>query len=807
MNKLVSFYHTIKWDLLAILVALIIFALYFFPLLNGKGLLQSDLLQYLGSLHESRIYRDKGEEILWSNSSFGGMPVWNGFKNNWVKYLINVFSFIPQPILLLTLCFLGFYILLQALQVNKFLSFIGGIAYALSSFNLLSIEAGHVNKIFDMAFMAPVVAGVILCWRGKYITGAIFTLIFSALLINYQHIQIIYYLLIAIGFLGIFEFIKAYRQKLLPVFLKGSAFIAVVVILAFLPNLSRMLTTSEYGKASNRGGSELAAKKVQGNGLDKEYANQWRNGISEPFTFLIPYFYGGGSNEDWSKNSKTYKFLRANNAVQAAQQLPHYWGEQPFTSGPIYFGAIICFLFIFGLFIIKDSLKWWALLVSVLAILLSYGTNLEWFTDFFFYNVPLYNKFRSVTMIVCIAELAFPFIGFLALREIFSGGLSKEDFWKGLKWSTLIAGGLTLFLALFGPAFMVFSSQAELGNNQIPAELLTAMQEDRAGLFRMDAFKTLFFILSAAALIWAVYNRKINEKIFYPALAFLILIDLWSVDKRYVNNDNFKDVKKMEKEIFTSTAADEYILQDKDPYFRVINYTRNPFQDGITSYYHKSVGGYSAIKLQRYNELIDAHLAKNNTAVLNMLNTKYIIFPNQQTGEIMAQKNPEALGNAWFVKEYKIVNNADEELKSLEKFEPAKIAFIDKSFENEIKNLKIDSTDSSAEIKLISYHPHILKYNTKTNSDKLAVFSDIYYQPGWNAYIDGKLTPHFRADYVLRAMKVPAGEHKLEYRFEPESYYNGEKISLAGSILFFIALFSLLGYLIFTKTNNVPIEK
>ncbi len=802
MNKFNLFFNAVKWHLLAVIVALIIFCIFFFPMLQGKAIVQDDLIQYSGTLHEAQLYNEKGEDALWSNSSFGGMPIWRGISNDWVRYLVSIFSFIPQPIQILTFCFLGFYILLQVLNVNKFLSFIGGVAYALSSFNIISIEAGHVNKIFDMAFMAPVIAGVILCWRGKYLKGAIITLVFTALQIYYQHIQIIYYLLIAIGIWGIFEFIRSYREKQLPVFLKGSAILAIIVMIAFLPSSSRMFTTSEYGKSSNRGGSDLNAKKAQGTGLDKEYANQWRNGIAEPFTFIVPYFYGGGSSEDWGKNTKTYKFLKANNAVQAARQLPHYWGEQPFTAGPIYFGAIVCFLFVLGMFIVKDNLKWWALAVSTLSILLSYGTNLEWFTDIFFYYVPLYNKFRSVTMIVAIAEIAFPFIGFLALREILSNGISKEEFLKGLKWSTIITGGLTLLLALLGTSFMDFSSLAELKNDQIPAELLNAMQDDRKNLFRIDAFKSLFFILASAGLIWAVFNKKITTTVFYISLAFLIITDLWTVDKRYVNSDNFKDIKKLKKEIFTPTAADEYILQDKDPYFRVINYTRNPFQDGITSYYHKSVGGYSAIKLQRYNELIDAHLSKNNTAVLNMLNTKYIIFQNQQTGEIMAQRNPEALGNVWFVKEFKIVNSADEELKALEKFNPKQIAFADKNFESDLKNLKL-TDDTLSSIKLTSYHPQKLKYESNSNSEKLAVFSEIYYQPGWNAYIDGKVSPHFRVDYVLRAMKIPPGKHEIEFRFEPKSYYTGEKFSLAGSILFYITFFGLLGYYFYIESKKI----
>ena len=796
--------------LIACTVALVLFFIYFSPVLSGKSMFQSDVVQVKGSLKEAETYmKQTGEEVLWSNSSFVGMPVWRGYSNNWLRFIHQTLSILPQPVLLTFLCFLGFYILLVTYRLNPWLAGIGGLAFAFSTNNFISIEAGHINKVYDIALMAPVLAGVLLTLRGKYWLGGAVTLLFLGLQIFYGHVQISYYLLMMIGILFIVELIRVAKDKTWLPFLKASAILGGLVALAIIPNFSRLWTTAEYGKSTPRNGSVLTAKKAQGTGLDKDYALQWSNGLAEPFTYFIPSFYGGGSNEEWSKKTETYKFLAANNALDAIGQFSQYWGEQPFTSGPIYLGAIVCFLFVLGLVVVKDNTRWWLLAVAVLGILLSYGKNLMWFTDIFFNYVPLYNKFRSVTMTVCMTQLAFSLLGFIALKKIFNGELTREETWNGIKWATIVTGGLALLFLLTGGVFLDFLSAREeevMAKQPDYVALFKAIKADRETWLRVDAFRSLFFVLATAGLLWAFNTQRIKATVVYVGLGLLVLLDLWTVNKRYVNDDNFKDVKRIEREMYATTAADEEILKDKDPDFKVFNTTRGLTSDAITSYHHKSLGGYSAIKLNRYQDLMDSCLSVGNRAVINMLNTKYFIQADQKTGQTFATRNPEALGNAWFVKEYKLVNTTDEELKGLKNFNPAQTAFVDKEFAAQLNGLTI-SPDSASTIKLTSYSPHKLVYEAQAAGEKLAIFSEIYYQPGWNVYLDGKPVPHLRANYVLRGLRIPVGNHKIEFRFEPESYYTGEKVALVGSVLFYLVLFGLSGMAIRAYLQEKPLSE
>jgi hypothetical protein len=792
--------------LLAHGIFILILFVYYSPVLSGKRLIQNDLVQSVGALQEAiETGKNTGEEILWSNSSFGGMPVWRGHSTNILRH-VHTFATetIPTPVLLSYLCFLGFYILIAAAGGNVWLAFAGGAAFAFTSFNIVSIEAGHINKVFDMALMAPVIAGILLAFKKRYWIGAFTTTLSLGFLIFYAHYQIIYYLLLTVVVMGLYYLIKNIKEKTLPHFIKASLILIASALLAVGPNISNLWTTQVYAQSTTRGGSELSTKKeLSGGGLDKDYAFDWSYGKMETFTLFIPYFHGGGSNEELGTGSASYKALIQNGVPKAdarkyVKNIPLYWGDQPFTAGPVYFGAIIVFLFVFGMFFIKSSYKWWILGVSLVTIMLAWGKNFAPLNDFLFYYFPLYNKFRSVTMILSVTQLVVPFLAFLALIELIQKEISYDRFMHSLKWSAGICIGVALAVVLLGGLFTDFSGarDSEYG---LPDWFLNAILEDRASKLRMDAFRSLFFVTLAAGILWAYATQRLKPVVFFAALAVLVLVDLTLVDNRYLNDSNFQKFRSWEQDVFVKTAADEFILRDTT-YYRVYNMTKSPFNDATTSYYHKSIGGYSAIKLGRYQEMIDSLIRKNNMAAFNMLNTKYIIVSDQKTGEVFPQRNPEALGNAWFVDSIEIVANADEEIAAMQNFDPKNLAIVDQRFAEPIKGWT-PAYDSTATIQLIEYHPNRLKYSSQTSTEQFVVFSEIYYQPGWNAYIDGQLAPHGRVNYILRGMKVPAGTHTIEFKFEPEHYYKSEKVSFWGSILFVLFLASMIGINIYQRIN------
>ncbi|MFN8414996.1 MAG: YfhO family protein [Cytophagaceae bacterium] len=783
---------------LHLLFIAVLFAFYS-PILDGKKLNQNDVIQSGSALHEANVYQEKtGEEILWSNSSFSGMPVWRGYGANLISKVHRGFlAVMPATVYMGYLAFLGFYILAIVLGANFIIAFATSAAFALSSFTLISIEAGHLNKVLAMATMPPVLAGVILLFNKKYWLGISVLLFFLALHIFYAHYQITYYLLFVLAAYGIHEFVKSIRENDVKGFLFSVLISLGVSIIAILPNVSSIWTNYEYSKSTTRGGSELTQYEKDGDGLDKEYAMSWSNGIDEIGTFIIPYFYGGASAENIGKSSAMYQALRntqlddktKNSIVKNA---PLYWGGQPFTSGPVYLGALIVFLFVFGMFLVKDSSKWWILAVSIIAVMMSWGKNIEWFSDLLFYHFPLYNKFRSVTMAVTIVQLTFPILAVMSLVKIWNEEVSKEEIMKALKWSLIGIGGLLLFLLMFCTSLFDFTSEND-AKYQYPEWLIEALVEDRISLFRKDTIRSLIFVILGAALIWAWVKKWVKPIFIVSALSALFVIDLYVVDKRYLNEDDFIRARKsLLEKVVAPTSADKQILTDTTLSYRVMNVTKSTFNDATTSYHHKSIGGYSAIKLRRYQDLIERQIGKNNMSVLSMLNAKYFIVPNEQDpSNPYVQKNPGALGNAWFVQKIDFVKNADEEITALDSLRPETEAVADVKFQNDIKN-KSYEVDSSSYIKMIAYHPNHLKYVAESNTTQLAVFSEIYYQPGWNAYVDGKLVNHIRVDYVLRALELQPGKHTIEFKFEPKHYFTGEKISLAGSvILILLVLFSV----------------
>jgi len=812
--KNISFRKALPY-LSAIAIFVVITMMYFSPLLEGKKLKQSDITQWKGMSKEISDFRDKtGEEALWTNSMFGGMPAYQisvEYKGNVLRYADQLMQlYLPQPAGMVFLYMIGFFILLLVLKVDKWLAIAGAVAFAFSSYLFIIFEAGHNSKAHAIGYMAPVLAGIILTYRGRYLAGGVLAAIALSLELLTNHMQITYYLMLISGILVITEFVSSIREKKLPGFAKATGVLLIGAIFAVATNITNLWATYEYGKDTIRGKTELTTEKSnRTSGLDKDYATGWSYGVMETFTVLIPNFNGGSSQGALTESSNVYKALKENNidsnqAQNVIRALPLYWGTQPGVAGPVYAGAIIIFLFIFALFIVDNKYKWWLLSATILSVLLAWGKNFMPFTDFFLNYVPGYNKFRAVSMTLVMAELCIPLLAILGLQKAFSGETDKKKLTKYLYYSIGITGGISLFFAIAGSSLFDFVSPAdEQYKSYFPDWLISALRLDRAALLSSDSFRSLAFILLAGAAVWAMINQKIKKPVFYSALILLILVDMWTVNRRYLNSESFVR-KSIDAVPFQPTVADQIIMKDNDPDFRVYNQAvGNPFADASTSYFHKSLGGYHGAKLRRYQELIDHHLSKGNMSVFNMLNTKYFIAPDEKGGQPQVQINMQALGNAWFVNNAHMVNNADEEINALTDFVPTETAVYDKRFEDQVKG-HIISKDSLATITLTEYKPNHLTYTSETGKEQLAVFSEIYYDKGWNAYIDGKVSPYFRANYVLRAMIVPAGKHTIEFRFEPKVYFTGEKIAFASSMLLVLLAIGSVGFIAFGKSKDEP---
>lgn len=792
------------------LIMLVIFA-YFTPLFNGKVLKQYDVLQWKATFQEiAQFEKASGERTFWTNSIFAGMPSFligatyhGNYTGNILYYISDIFKHPADTIFLLFACF---YILLLAFEVSPWLAMIGSLAFALSSFNFINIDAGHVTKGNAIAFIPLVLAGIQITLHKNKWLGAILTGIAVSFELSAGHVQITYYLIFIILAWMVVELVQAIKNKTLPKFIIAGALLAVSAAVGIGTNITGLLATEEYGKYSIRGKSELTKTQSgesnasnSSSGLDKDYALAWSNGVVEPFTILVPNFYGGASNGDLGTNSETYKELQRQgypNAKEVVKQMPIYWGDQPFTAGPIYYGAIIVFLFVLGMFLIKSSVKWWIFTAALLSIFLSMGKNFMPLTDLFFNYFPLYNKFRSVTFVLCVAQTMFPFLAMLAVKELMDKKMKQADWIKALKYSLGIVGGICLIFALIPGVLFDFSTENDV-RMKLPEWLLTTLASDRESLLRADAFRSLVLILLAAAAMWFYQKGKLKAELMLAVLGILVVVDLWGVDKRYLNDKDFE--KKKGEAAVPKTPVDEQILADPDPHYRVYNNTTDFDKDALTAYYHKSLGGYHGAKMRRYQELIEWQLVKMNMECYNMLNAKYFILQDS-SGNKFAQKNVNANGNAWFVSEIKWVANADEEIAALGNFNSKKTAIIDKRFESELAGFT-PSADSSAKISLSKYQPNALAYTSTSQSNQLAVFSEIFYEKGWNAYIDGALVPHVRVNYVLRALKIPAGTHQIEFKFEPTVIGTGEKIAYASSWILYGGLFLVLG-LSFYKRNR-----
>lgn len=798
----------------AILLFVIVAYVYFPPLFEGKIVHQSDISSWRGAANEAIEFREKtGQEPLWTNSMFGGMPttmISTIYKGNYLQQLYNSLFFGPRPASYLILAFISFYLLMLSVGVRSWIAIAGALAFGFCSYNFQIMQVGHNAKMVAIAFMPMVLAAVIFAFRKNRWLGSIFFGISLAFEIMANHPQITFYLAIVILFYGVAQLYQAIKAKIVPSFVKTAVLLLVAAGLAAGTNVNHLWPTWEYTKYTMRGGSELTLNQQNqtAGGLDKEYATAWSYGIEETFNLLIPNFNGGASAGELGRDSETYKFLRqagAQNAEQIVKQLPLYWGPQSFTAGPMYMGAVAIFLFVLGLILIKGPMKWWIASLSLLVLLLGWGRHFMALSSFFYDYVPLYNKFRVPSMILVVLQLTIPLLGFYTVWKIARGDFERGVVLKGLKLALLITGGICALFVLFPGLAGSFSSPSDMN---YPDWLQQYLPQDRRSLLRSDALRSLIFIVLAGGCIWMIAKKKMKGEYSLIALCALLVLDMWGVDKRYLNNEHFVTQREFNNQ-FLARPADKLILEDKSLDYRVLDLSVNTFNDSHSSYFHKTIGGYSAAKLQRYQDIIDFFIAPKINAViqeirqgatysslteslstapiLNMLNTKYIIV-DANSAPI---ENHAAYGNAWFVKDYELVNTADEEILKLAQVLPSETAIVNDEFNSIIQSRGINF-DDSATIQLLAYAPNRLEYKTKAKEEQLAVFSEIYYPEGWHVYVDGQEVEHFRADYVLRAMFVPAGEHVVTFEYRPSSYFVGAKISAISSGLLLFALFAFI---------------
>lgn len=794
-----------------ILFFFIIAAIYMSPVFDGKVIQQGDTLKWQAMAKEQIDFHEKtGGPTVWNSSMFSGMPGYQittgvSSPNILVKLrnIVNLkFLGLSQHIGVLFLYLIGFYACLLALGCSPWLSLLGALAFGLGSYNIIIIEAGHITKAHALALMAPILGGMMLTFKQKYVWGGILFALALGVQIACNHIQITYYTMLAAIVLGLVYFIYSLKDKWFKSFLIGVGVLLIGCAFAVGGNASMLFVNQEYAKYTMRGGSEITvtpedlykdgeAKSIAAsNGLDKDYAFSWSYGKAETYTLLVPGAYGGGSGETVGRESEFYKNFRQ-------EQAPLYWGDQPFTSGPVYFGAIIIFLFIFGLFVVKGPDRWWLLLATILAILMSWGKNFMGFNGFLFDKLPMYNKFRTPSMSLVIANVTMVLMAVLALKAIFDkeNPIDTKKLNRGLYISTGISAGFILLMMVLSSNF----SFSGVSDTQMAAQykeqwsfIQDILVKDRKALFMSDSWRSIIFIVLSAGLLWLYINKKIKKSgIIIGILACLVLIDLWGVDRRYLNDTKFVTEKRLKlKPSQNDQIIDQYAAQFNDEDYRVFDLSVNTFNDSYPSAFHHQIGGYHAAKLRRYQDLIDFYLSRHiNMDVLNMLNARYFVVPGQN-GQPMVQRNPEALGNAWFVNEFQLVEDPNAEILALNSFGPADTAIIDKRFASMVqgKNLERDSNSVITMEHQKPYNPDYVVYKTKTSKEQLAVFSEVYYAPDWKAYIDGKPAEYFRVNYILRAMVVPAGEHKIEFKCEAPLLHKLNKVTMLFSILFVVVV-------------------
>lgn len=799
--------------IIAVVVFVVVSLVYFNPVLQGKKIYQSDIVQYKGMSKEQQDFRDAtGEEPYWTDAAFAGMPTYQlgaKYPNNWIKKLDLTIRFLPRPADYLFLYFIGFYILLLSLRLDWRYAGLGALAFGFSTYLIIIIGVGHNAKAHAIAYMPLVLAGIVLTFRKKYIVGFIVTAFALALELVANHFQMTYYLFLLVLVLGIAYLIDAFRKKELPHFAKSIAILFIAALLALGTNATNLLATREYQQFSTRGksivsinpdGTPIANTEA---GLDKAYINQYSYGITETLDLFVAGLFGGSNSEPYNSKSELVSYLRkqqvpSGQIEQLYNQLGlYYWGDQPIVSGPAYIGAVVIFLFVIGLFLVKGRLKWWLVGGTSLSLLLSYGKNLSWFTDLWIDYFPLYDKFRAVTSVQVIAELCIPVLAVFGLMKMLQR-LDDTGRMHALKWATGITGGLALILLLFKNTLFNFSggNDAYLIQN-FGLEFVSAIKEDRKALYNQDVIKTLILILLTAGVLFAYLKGKLKETPAIVLVALFIVFDLAQVDSRYVNKDNFVPARVVESP-FQATPADQQILKDTTRY-RVYE-ERIGLNGARTSFFHNSIGGYHGAKPRRLQDIAEFYLYQGKIQPLNILNVKYIIR-QREDGEVV-QQNPYTNGNAWFVDKVKLVPDANSELLALDSVDTKSTAIVHQEFED-ILTKKTFSTDSLDQISLVAHKPNYLKYTSSAKAERLALFSEAYYPNGWNAYIDGKPTTYFRADYMIRAMLIPAGNHVITFAFEPKVIQTGGTISLLSNIILFLLA---LGGIVYAYTRKSKID-
>jgi hypothetical protein len=817
--------------LLIIGLFILLCLVYFSPSIQGKVLYQSDVMEAQAQSREiMEVKAATGQGPLWTNSMYGGMPafqIWAKYPGNLLTYVIGFMKTVfPDPIDIIVSFLIGSYFLLSVLKMKPWVAAAGAVAFSFSSYNFIYILAGHSNHAMAMAVFAPILGSILLTLRGgKFLLrGAVLTAFFLALEIRTNHIQMTYYLFMILILFIIIEGYHAISSKQGKPFFTAVAYLAAAAALAVAINAGSLWSTWEYGQESIRGKANLTRSSTEANsGLERGYAYQYSQGVGEISTFLVPNLYGGASSDQFpeGKSQITDGLLKAGLPDAQAQGLVAqlneqnilrpYWGDKPGTAGSWYFGAIVMFLFVLGLFIVNTRFKWWIVTASFLFIFLSFGKNFPLVSDLFFDHFPMYNKFRSVDFALAVPAFLVPLLAFLALNELITKKNVRKDLTKKLIQSFCITAGFLAMVLIFPT--LVFDFKASY-HDEVMAQIAktfdlnisnivsNGLVADRISLARTDAIRSLVFILIGFVATWYMIKSKLKTETAVLIIGIAILIDMWGVDRRYLNSSNFYD-KDQIAQSFQPSTADLQIMADPALDYRVLDLSKNnPFFDASPSYFHKSVGGRHSARLQRFEELINSQFTgKLNEPVLDMLNTKYFIVPDSVPGQLKPVIRPSALGNAWFVNTIKYVEGADQEMNAITAFHPKDTAIVQNSFTSLVGKLN-DNPDTTASIQLLKYHPDNLLYKYKNAKDAVAVFAEIWYDKGWNAYLDGNKVPYFRANYILRALKVPAGEHHVEFKFEPKSYLIGDKISMFASFILVLTA----GFAFFKRRKQMDIS-
>lgn len=811
-------FSTFVPHLVAIGVFLATSIFYFSPQFSGQVIQQGDINNYKGMSNELRQYEaETGEKALWTNAMFGGMPSYqiNTVRGgNYVNKLVHVLrAFIPAPAGQFIAAMISFYVLMVLLGVSPWISIIGAITFGFATNNLVLYEAGHMTKLSTISYLPLIASGMLLAFRKRYLLGALMFGIGLGLDLAANHVQMTYYFFLTVIIWGIAELVNNAREGTLPHFAKAAGYLTIGGLLAIGSAASNLLVTYEYSHDTMRGkpileqvASSGPASSSEVEGLDWSYAMQWSNNTIDLFSSFIPGVAGGGSAQPTTSDSPYGQAMRRLGAGQSGTfDAPLYWGALPFTSGPIYFGAIMVLFFIIGLFLVEGPVKWWLGLGTLLTLLLSMGSNMEGLNRFFFDYFPLFNKFRTPNSVLSVTSFLVPALAVLSLHKIMEGHIEKTKVLRSLYIGGGISLAVALFFALLGPSMFDFANPRDQqmfgqADPQVMSILLTALAETRAELMSSDAWRTFLLVGISLGLIYLFIQEKITPTPVLAGLALLSLIDVFGVGMRYLNKEDFVPASSNEQ-VFKPRSVDTEILKDPDPYYRVHDATASSFQSSQASYFHKTIGGYHAAKLQRFQDLIDRHLTQGNQQVYNMLNTKYFILP-AENGAARIQPNPGAMGNAWFLDSIAIAQSNNEEIDALNTLDLKRVAAIHEEYNDYISGL---STSGAGDIQLTEYRPDQLTYQANTSQEALAVFSEIWYGPnkGWQAYIDGEAVDHIRANYALRALKIPSGQHEIIFKFEPKTFYIGKTVSAASSLVLLLGLLAIIGLNV-KNTMNAP---